>query len=341
MEVAHPRVIPVRRDRTPKPAFFRVAQVFHDQSPLPALPRYPKVSVVVCTYNGSKTLDGCLKSLEKLNYPVLKKTKTTKNYSTAVLPVSQRAFPYGGMELCRLYDGDQRVVSNVGGRPWASFGVLVRQHGKEIATSQRPKAVAPLRPPLRLLASPRGRVDLAQPYAVQPYAGPFETVVAQGRTVSDEVVVDTTHRFAEAWIETWWSITRRRRGRYAIDVLFPSWGSTARIEAILRGGRRVTLAAHGRRRRSVSLRDVVYFYLAGEDSGYVVVPTGRRPRATAHILRPKAQSSAPRPGPTLALQLTQRKRLRRLGMAVRIAPARSKQHAAAVARNLRRPKRRR
>jgi hypothetical protein len=261
---------------------------------------------------------------------------TTKSYSTAVLPVSQRAFPYGGMELCRLYDGDQRVVSSVGGRPWASFGVLVRQGGKEIATSQRPKAVPPLRPPLRLLASPRGPVNLTQPYPPRPHAGPFDTLLAQGRTTSDEVVVDTTHRFAESWIETRWFIARRRRGRYAIDVLFPSWGRAARIEAILRGGRRVTLAAQGRRRRSVSLRDVVYFYVAGEDSGYVVVPTGRRPRATAHILRPKAQSSAPRPGPTLAVQLAQRKRVRRMALSVRIAPAPSATDAARVARRLRR-----
>ena len=108
---------------------------------------------------------------------------TTKHYSTAVLPVSQRAFPYGGMELCRLYDGDQRVVSNVGGRPWASFGVLVRQRGKEIATSQRPKAVPPLRPPLRLLSSPHGRVDLAQQYPPRPYAGPFETMSPRGERV--------------------------------------------------------------------------------------------------------------------------------------------------------------
>jgi hypothetical protein len=264
---------------------------------------------------------------------------TTKHYSTAVLPVSQRAFPYGGMELCRLYDGDQRVVSNVGGRPWASFGVLVRQRGKEITTSQRPRALPPLRPPLRLLSSPRGRVDLAQPYPARPYAGPFETLVAQGRTDSDEVVVDTTHRFSERWIETGWSITRRRRGRYTVDVLFPSWGRAARVEAILRGGRRVTLAAGGRRRRSVSLRDVVYFYVAGEDSGYVLVPRGRRPRAVAHILRPKAQSSAPRPGPTLAVQLAQGKRFRRLGLTIRIAPARSKQDAARVARILRRRRR--
>jgi hypothetical protein len=265
---------------------------------------------------------------------------TTAHYSTAVLPVSQRAFPYGGMELCRLYDGDQRVVANVGGRPWASFGVLVRQGGREIATSQRPKPVPPLRPPLRLLASPRGPVNLAQPYPPRPYAGPFDVLLAQGRTVSDEVVVDTTHRFTASWIETRWAIARRRRTRYAVDVLFPSWGRAAKVEAILRGGRRVTLAAQGRRRRSVSLGDVVYFYLAGEDSGYVVVPTGHRPRATAHILRPKAQSSAPRPGPTLAVQLAQRKRIRRSALAVRIAPATSPADAARVARRLRRTPRR-
>ncbi len=59
----------VRRDRSPKPAFHRVAEVFRAASPLPPLPRYPKVSVVVCSYNGSKTLDGCLRSLQKLDYP--------------------------------------------------------------------------------------------------------------------------------------------------------------------------------------------------------------------------------------------------------------------------------
>lgn len=59
----------VDRERQPKKAFARVAEVYKAPSPLPPLPRYPKVSVVICTYNGSKTLDGCLKSLQKLNYP--------------------------------------------------------------------------------------------------------------------------------------------------------------------------------------------------------------------------------------------------------------------------------
>src|SRR6185436_13231192 len=59
----------VGRDRAPKPAFERVAATYRRQDPLPPLARYPRVSVVVCTYNGGKTLDGCLRSLQKLNYP--------------------------------------------------------------------------------------------------------------------------------------------------------------------------------------------------------------------------------------------------------------------------------
>jgi GT2 family glycosyltransferase len=83
----------VRRDRTPKPAFFRVAQVFHGASPLPALSRYPKVSVVVCTYNGSKTLDGCLKSLEKLNYPDYEVVLVNDGSTDSVPEIAAR-YPY-------------------------------------------------------------------------------------------------------------------------------------------------------------------------------------------------------------------------------------------------------
>jgi glycosyltransferase involved in cell wall biosynthesis len=59
----------VDRERRPKPVLQKVTDVFRARSPLPALKRYPRVSVVVCSYNGSKTLDGCLRSLEKLDYP--------------------------------------------------------------------------------------------------------------------------------------------------------------------------------------------------------------------------------------------------------------------------------
>jgi hypothetical protein len=272
-------------------------------------------------------------------------TVTTPVYSTAVLAVNQRAIPYGGVELARLYDGDQRVVSNVGGRPWASFGVLVRDSSaKEILLSQRPKPKPPRVPPVELLRSPRGRVRIAKPYPKRPYGGPFETIVARGRAVAPEVAVETTHRFQRDWIQTSWRIARRTRGRYSVDVLFPSWGKNATVEAILAGGKRVTLAGPGRPRRRVSLAKVAYFYVAGEDAGYVMLPVDRRPKAVAHVLRPRAQSSSPRPGPTLALQLARSRKFDRLGLAMRIAPARNAAEAALVVRSLglgRRPAKRR
>ena len=58
----------VRADRSEKPVFAEVAKVYGGD-PRPRLPRYPKVSVVVCSYNGGRTLDGCLQSLQKVDYP--------------------------------------------------------------------------------------------------------------------------------------------------------------------------------------------------------------------------------------------------------------------------------
>jgi GT2 family glycosyltransferase len=58
----------VRRDRSPKEAFHEVAERWQ-ADPLPKLDRYPRVSVVVCSYNGAATVDACLTSLGKLNYP--------------------------------------------------------------------------------------------------------------------------------------------------------------------------------------------------------------------------------------------------------------------------------
>jgi glycosyltransferase involved in cell wall biosynthesis len=56
------------KDRAPKPAYHAVREAF--ESPLAAhLPRTPKVSVVVCTYNGGRTLNQCLRSLGRLKYP--------------------------------------------------------------------------------------------------------------------------------------------------------------------------------------------------------------------------------------------------------------------------------
>ena len=56
------------RDRQPKAAFRTVQKMFR-VAPYFPLPRCPRVSVVVASYNGERTLKACLVSLERLNYP--------------------------------------------------------------------------------------------------------------------------------------------------------------------------------------------------------------------------------------------------------------------------------
>lgn len=58
----------VTHDRQPKPSY-RAVQESYGAAPYFPLARVPKVSVVVASYNGSRTLAACLKSLTTLNYP--------------------------------------------------------------------------------------------------------------------------------------------------------------------------------------------------------------------------------------------------------------------------------
>jgi GT2 family glycosyltransferase len=56
------------RDRTPKRALAAVSAAFAE-GPFPPGLRWPRVSVVVCTYNGAATLADCLDGLQNLDYP--------------------------------------------------------------------------------------------------------------------------------------------------------------------------------------------------------------------------------------------------------------------------------
>jgi GT2 family glycosyltransferase len=56
------------RRRRPKPALRAVSRALAD-APFPATLRWPRVSVVVCSYNGARTIEQCLQSLERLRYP--------------------------------------------------------------------------------------------------------------------------------------------------------------------------------------------------------------------------------------------------------------------------------
>ncbi|MDP9292556.1 MAG: glycosyltransferase, partial [Verrucomicrobiota bacterium] len=62
----------VRRDRTPKEVFRVLQEKLRADRSITSrvkLGRYPRVAVIVCSYNGAKTLKECLESLDRLNYP--------------------------------------------------------------------------------------------------------------------------------------------------------------------------------------------------------------------------------------------------------------------------------
>jgi glycosyltransferase involved in cell wall biosynthesis len=62
----------VTRERKPKKAFGTVQTLFIGGRPLAErvpLEKYPRVSVIVCSYNGSKTLGDCLAALDRIDYP--------------------------------------------------------------------------------------------------------------------------------------------------------------------------------------------------------------------------------------------------------------------------------
>ncbi len=58
----------VRRDRTPKPSFHAVKALF-DKVPQVSEEKLPKISVIICSYNGASTVESCLRSMEKIRYP--------------------------------------------------------------------------------------------------------------------------------------------------------------------------------------------------------------------------------------------------------------------------------
>jgi hypothetical protein len=255
---------------------------------------------------------------------------TTPRYNTAILAVNRGAVPYGGVEPARLFDGDQRVAANLGGRPDGAFGVVVTDHATGRRTeSQRGRLEPSLaHPPLRLLRAPRGTHPVLA-YPRRAYAGAFEAIDAVGWTSGPTVSIRSLHRFRAAHIESTWSLRpRTSKGRHSAHVLFPSCEG-ALVVAVGRDGRSRPLA-EGR----IALRDVAWFELLGDAGGYVVVPRGDVPAVRAHLLRPAPQSSNPHPGPTLAIELVRAGRLPRIDLTVRYTPVLRSEDAGAVARRL-------
>ena len=247
---------------------------------------------------------------------------STPRYSGALLAVNQKAVPYGGNELARLFDADGEPVTGIGGIGPAALGIVVRdRRGGRLLASQNRRRYATGRPPLVLERSPRGRVDRLRHLPSDPDAGAFSALRVAGRTESGSAAITSRHTFRAAAIDSQWRIVRRGRDRrYSVSAQFPTWGETAEIDAVLRDGRVVQIAAQGRPAGEVSLRRVAEFRLRSARSAYRLVlraPVGGRAKAVPV----RRQRANPHPGPTLELRLVHRARYRARTLRTRMVPS--------------------
>jgi len=233
---------------------------------------------------------------------------TTPAYNTAVVATNRGAFPYGGIELARFFDSNQDVAGSIGGRPPASFGVVVKSGGKIVLGSQRALDMD--------TADPLELLEPRKPSA--PYAGSFQQLRVAGKVSKNGMTIRTEHRFTASYIETEWRLSGTS-GK-TVQMLFPSWGASARISAVAADGSRKAVGGN------VKLDDVAWFHVESEQTGYVVVI--RRGAGSASTAKVASQSSAPHPGPTLAVKTTS------TAVVARIAPAKNAEEARAVAQRL-------
>ena len=187
--------------------------------------------------------------------------------------------PTAAIELARLFDGDQDVAGGVGGRPPASFGVVVRSGGA-IAPPPSARSRRPTTTPLRLLEAPRGATANPQSYPEPALRGGVRDPARaglldarRGRDPDDPHVQGRLHRDR---------VARERRARQAVEVLFPSWGDGAKVTAVMKsGGAQAGL-------RGMSLSDVDRFHVESEHSRL------RRDVALRRVRRDRAGAAAER-----------------------------------------------
>jgi hypothetical protein len=253
---------------------------------------------------------------------------TTPVYNTAVVPSSRRAFPYGGLDVARLFDAAQAPAGNVGGRPPAAFGMVIRDRaGRTLLASQRPLAERPGTKLLTLTRAPRGSEARLHAYPRRPYAGPFDVLDAHGTVHAGGARIRVAHRFLPAHVQTTWTQVADPGGTTAA-VHFPSTGPGARIVAVLDDGAERRVRPGDR----IALERVRHVHVRGGTSGYVVVPVAAPAGAVLGAVRVARQPSAPRAGPSARIELP---RTTRPFLTARYAPARDPDEAARAAARLR------
>jgi hypothetical protein len=244
---------------------------------------------------------------------------TTPHYNTAIVSANANAFPYGGLDIARLFDGRQEVAGSIGGVSPAAFGMVIRTAaGHTLLATQRP-ASGGVRgaPAVHLVQAPSGVGASPRSAPTRAFAGRFTRLRTIGHVRRGRQAATVGYVFRSRTIDARWSFRGTGRARRTVELDFPSWqgNGDAHVWAVAPGGWTREILNYR------TLEGVRWFYVQSERSGYAVVPRDMPASARAQLVHPARQPSAPRPGPTLVLELAHASRARSLSGAVRLIPA--------------------
>ena len=97
------------RGREPKPALPTVSRVY-SQLPFMEGRQWPSISVVVCTYNGARTLEECLRHATQVDYPNYEVIVVDDGSTDSSAEIAERP----GVRLIRVKNGGLSKARNIG-----------------------------------------------------------------------------------------------------------------------------------------------------------------------------------------------------------------------------------
>jgi hypothetical protein len=221
---------------------------------------------------------------------------STPSYSTAIVVHNHDAVPYGGLDLCRLFNSRQQPVGSIAGEGIANFMARVRSHGGEVVLDTQMGANASMSILARSTdGSQRSVGPGAEPYPELPYAGPMRSVSVTGKAVRGDVWIETRHELTARAIYLRWIMALPPKGEW--EVALPSYGADAQI-----------LLEHDSARnpltpgvKSPTLGKIERILVQSAQGAYSLQPLGERPRGTLSLGHVPPGSGASVPGPSLLI----------------------------------------
>jgi hypothetical protein len=224
---------------------------------------------------------------------------STPSYSTAILVHNREAVPYGGLDLCRLFDGAQRPVASIAGSGLANFAARIRTSGASgggvLLDTQMGDAASMSVVAVLPDGTKRSTGPGSAPYPRYAYAGPMRGVTASGRVAHGSAAIATTHRLLSDMILLEWTFALPPHAGW--ELALPSYGSQASL-VVEHAGSTTALEVGASGPPLSAVRRIL---VRAEQGGYVLTPVRMPADARLSAVHPPADTGAARPGPTLMI----------------------------------------